>query len=100
MNLPHTEAALALFDANAAGIDERFDAELEAGGGDARVVAWQAELAEAEKAVREAFFVDCQEQGIPNSHDHCMIVSLRTLREWAIREIVGPEGFEPSTGAL
>ena len=83
MKLPHTAAALAVFDANAAEIDARFDADLEAGGGDARVVAWQAEVAEAEKAVREAFFVDCQEQDIPNSHDHCMLVSLRTLREWA-----------------
>lgn len=83
MNLPHTAAALAELDAAIPGIEERFDTALNAGGGDASVDAWQAEIKAAEDAVREAFFVDCQEKDIPNSHDHCMIVSMSTLRGWA-----------------
>lgn len=43
---------------------------------------WEKSNDAAMDRVREAFYQDCLIEGIPNSRDHCMIVTMSTLKEW------------------
>lgn len=72
-----TRAALAEYDSTAAERNRMLDtAET-----NEAVAAWTQVSVDAVDTVQGAFYEDCVEQGVPNSRDHCRVVTIRWLRE-------------------
>jgi hypothetical protein len=78
MKLPHTANALRLFELESQVLDQK----LRDIATNAQMDKWQTSEAAAANRVREAFYRDCQEQNIPNSREHCMLVDIYTLKRW------------------
>jgi hypothetical protein len=78
LNLPRTKAALLI----RAQEEVLLDQELRSVMSTKALDAWEAANDASMDRVREAFYQDCVEFGIPNSRDHCKIVTMRTLKEW------------------
>lgn len=72
----NTAAALVEYD----GTDVARQQMLDQVESNADVEAWQQAVAAAVEKVQEAFYADCVEQEVPNSRDHCRLVSIDFLR--------------------
>jgi hypothetical protein len=78
IHLPRTKAALLI----RAQEEVLLDQELRAVMTSKALEAWDKANDASMDRVREAFYQDCVEFDIPNSREHCQIVTMRTLMEW------------------
>lgn len=78
VNLPKTKAALCTRVHEEALLDQELRSVMTW----KQLEAWDRANDASMARVREAFYRDCQEQNIPNSRDHCNIVTMHQLKVW------------------